>query len=855
MKKIVGSIVLGLVIANNAGAVKVTDIKYIGCERIEKETISTYFPIQVGDECDTETINEALKALKETNFFRDVKVRMSGSTVIVEVQEAPMINKISFEGNSKLSDADIKKAIKLGSHEPLSPAKVKEVQQGLLQIYRKMGRYNATVTPKIIKLKDNRVNLVYEIKEGVAAGISKIIFVGNEKISSSDLRDVIHSKVKKWFRFFVTDDIYDEDRLEEDKMIITKYYQEQGYMDARVLSAVAELAPNKASFVLTFTIDEGKLYTFDNISVKSHLAKVTEKGLDKDLFCRKGDVYCASFIEADAHKIARMVGQRGFPTVNVTPSIKRNSAKNTVGVAFNITEGEKIYISKIVISGNTKTRDHVIRREIVLQEGDAYNQSFVKMSEGKLRELGFFDKVDIQAIPDPNSPDKCILHVTVSEAPTAEAMANASYSTTSGFGFELQYNEQNFLGTGKTLSVFLGSSRAASGKSRITKEDGSTGKDDKKAKFRFLNNVQLSVSDPHIFDKDMEGSVSFHRNVNSIFDAFNTNEIGIGLGLSYELSPRWTQDWGYTLDRRKFQDVSKTASPIILAQVQKRDGDKVSTKSATNILSELRHTIAYNTYFIRGLKGSMSVSLATSIAGFGGNARHIKNVLTGVYVMPVFRRSKLSFSLSTGMINKLGGKDPNIMDSFIYGADSFRGFEYAGVGPIASTLMQTNEKARQDIITWNNNHLPAQQKVVPDPAYRSQKDFLGAKKFWKGTIEYTFPLGLPEELQFRGFIFTDIGALWDAPNKKNKFIEAQGGQPAIADKAGLEHDPIVFKMEDNTTVKGQKIFDKCKIRQSIGLGISFVTPFGPIKLTYAKPITKGKYDEQQRFLFGFSSSF
>lgn len=857
MRKIIGSVVLGLAIINNAGAVKVTSIKYIGCERIEKETISTYFPIQIGDECGTETINEALKALKETNFFSDVKVRMSGSTVIVEVKESPIINKISFEGNSKLSDSDIKKAIKLGSHEPLSPAKVKEVQQALLQIYRKMGRYNATVKPKIIKLKENRVNLVYEIKEGVAAGISKIIFIGNDKIKSSDLRDVIHSKVKKWFRFFVTDDIYDADRLEEDKMIIEKYYHEQGYMDARVLSATAELAPNKSSFVLTFTIDEGNLYTFDSISVKSHLAKVTEQGLEKDLYCRKGDVYSASFIEADASRIARMVGQRGFPTVSVTPKITRNLAKNTVGVVFNITEGEKIYVSKIVISGNTKTRDHVIRREIVLQEGDAYNQSFVRMSESKIKDLGFFDKVDIQAIPDPNSPDKCILHVTVTEAPTAEAMANAAYSTTSGLGFDLQYNEQNFFGTGKTLSVFLGSSRTTSGKSRITKEDGSTGKDNSKAKFRFLNNVQVSVTDPHIFDKDMEGSVSFHRNVSSIFDGFNSNELGVGFGLSYELSRHWEQSWGYTLDRRKFQDVSKTASPIILAQVQKRDGDKVSTKSATNILSELRHTIAYNTYFIRGLKGSMSVSLATSIAGFGGNARHIKNVLTGVYVMPVFRRTKLSFSLSTGMINKLGGKDPNIMDSFIYGADSFRGFEYAGVGPIASTLTQTNEKQIAAVIASNAAIPPGGAGPllpVPAPAYRSQKDFLGAKKFWKGTIEYTFPLGLPEELQFRGFIFTDIGSLWSAPNKKNKYIEEQAGQPAIADSAKLEHDPIAFKM-DESHVKGQKIFDKSKIRQSIGLGISFVTPFGPIKLTYAKPIQKGKYDEQQRFLLGFQSSF
>ncbi len=836
VKKTTALIMLSLILACGAEATKVTAIKYIGCERIEQETISTYLPIQVGDDCDDESINDALKALKGTGFFSDVKVKMNGSVVIVEVKEAPTLDKVRFEGNSKISDRDIKKAIKLGSHEVLSPEKVKEIQQSLLEQYRKMGRYDAKVNPKIIKRKDNRVDLVFEIDEGHAAGISKIIFIGNEKISSSDLRDIIYSKVKRWYRFFVTDDIYDADRMEEDKQAIAKYYHEQGYINARVISAVAELAPNKQSFILTFTIDEGEQYSFDKVAVKSNVAKVSPKGLEKDLYCRKGDMYKESYVEIDTTNIARQIGKSGFPTVNVSPKLIKNPTHKTVDVTFNIAEGEKVYISKIIISGNTKTRDSVIRREIILEEGDAYNQSFVKMSEYRLKDLGYFQKVDIQAMPDPNSPDKCILHVSVEEAPTAEAMVAASYSSSDGIGIDLTYNEKNFFGTGKTLSVFLGSSRSVSGRSRTIDENGSKSKEKQKEKFRFLNNVQVEVSDPHIFDKDMEGSIAGHRYVSSRFDGFNIKELGGSLGLSYDLSTHFNQSWEYEWDYRKFQDVSKGVSPLILDQVQKHNGNMLSSTSAKNNLSSLKHTIGYSTHFIRGLKGSFSVSLATQVAGLGGHAKHLKNELTGAYVMPAFRKTSLTFSLSGGIMSKLGGKQSHIADSFMLGMESFRGFEYAGVGPFASTAY----KVSKDGVT------PAK--------YAARRDFLGARKYWKGTIEYAFPLGLPEELQFRGFVFTDFGTLWDASRKKSKYLNIDKDAEKI-EAGGVKHEKATFTGFENSTVAGHKILDRKKIRQSIGFGVSFVTPFGPIKLTYALPIRKEKYDETQRFILGFSSTF
>lgn len=802
----ISKILLLVPLCLNVNALNITRIDTTGNTRIEKETIESYLPIQVGDECDQDSINEALKALNKTGFFESIDIKIKGSVLQINVKEYPIINKISFEGNSKLSDSDIKKAIKLKSNEILSPAKIREVQQGLLATYRTMGRYNASVNPKIIKLNDNRVNLVFEIKEGNSAGIGRIIFVGNNNISSSELNDVIYSKVKRWYRFFVTDDIYDADRMQEDCQAIEKYYRDNGYANARVISNVAELSSDKKEFVLTFTIDEGSLSTFGNLSVKSHIKQVSDKGLSNDLYCKTGERFNESLLQFDSANIAKLISKRGISAIQVTPQLIKNPVKNTVDVIFNIEEGEKVYISKIIIKGNTKTRDYVIRREIILEEGDAYNKSFVDMTENKLRDLGFFQKVDIQALPDPNSPDKCILQVEVEETPTAEAMAAASYSTTDGIGIDLTYNEKNFFGTGKALSVFLGSSKSKVGKSREIGPDGRTHKVSRKERFRFLNNVQVAVSDPHIFGKDMEGSVAAHRYVSSSFDGFDVKELGGSLGLSYSLSSKLYQSWEYLAAKRKFDDVADNVSPIIRHQTMT---DNYSKEGKCGI-SSLKHTIGFRENFYRGLKGRFDASLSTTVAGLGGNARHLKNEILTSYTMPVFRKSSLSLSLSAGLLSKLGGKQPHIVDSFQLGLESFRGFEYAGFGPFSETSYRGNKKRR---------------------------DFIGATKYWKGTIEYTFPLGLPEELMFRGFAFSDFGTLWDAPDKGKGYINPNGT---------CTFDP---------NVTGHKILDNKKIRASVGFGISFVTPFGPLKLTYAIPVKKEKYDEQYRFLIGFSTTF
>jgi outer membrane protein insertion porin family len=824
-------------------AVNISKIECVGNNRIESETIEAYLPIQKGDECDEDSINEALKALSQTGLFEKVNINMKGSVLVVSVKEFPIINKISFEGNSKLSDKDIRKTIRLKEREALSPAKIKEIQQGLLEAYRKNGRYNASINPKVIKLPDDRVNLVFEINEGVAAGIGRIVFVGNREVSSSDLRDVMKSKIKRWYRFFATDDIYDPDRLSEDKIEIEKYYHNTGYANAKVLSAVAELSSNKKEFVLTFTIDEGDLYKLGNVSVKSSIPKIKVEELKKDLYCKSGDRFNSSLMEVDVKNITREIGKNGISAVNVTTKTTMNPIKKTVDVVYEITEGEKVYISKIVINGNTKTRDHIVRREVLLEEGDAYNKALVDMTQSNLDDLDFFKKVDVQTLPDPNSPDKCILQVSVEEKPTAEAMVSANYSTLGGIGVDLTYNDRNFFGTGKNFNVLLGSGREKSGKSREI-VNGKTKEVGGKEKFRFLNNVYVGVTDPHLFDKDIEGSISGYRNMTSAWDGFDIKQLGGSVGISYDLSSKFTQSWEYEAANRKFYDVSRYASPLIRCQTQK---SKFKKDGKCN-LSSLKHTISYHTFFLTGIRGSLNVGLSTSVAGLGGDAKHLKNELFGSYTIPVFRKSALTFGLSAGLLSKFGGKDPNIIDSFMLGAEDFRGFEYAGMGPCSETLREIKVKNKEG-------------KTIPDKSIR--RNFIGGKKFWKGTIEYSFPLGLPEELQFRGFVFTDFGTIWDPTNKGKSCLKKKAGAIEYSGKYSGKYSKLIPKVKgfDNRSckfddkVRGHRLLDKRKIRQSIGLGISFITPFGPIKLTYAKPIRKEKYDEQYRLLFGFATTF
>lgn len=816
----------------------ISKIEYVGCQRVDRETVESYLPLQVGNQYDSYMVNESLKSLYATGFYEDVKIEMNGNILVVNVKEYPIINKISFEGNSKISDRELNDVIKLKTREILSPSKVREIQQGLLETYRKMGRYNASVTPKIIKLENNRVNLVFEINEGNSAGIENIVFVGNENFSSSELRDVVSSKIKRWYRFFVNDDIYDNDRMNEDKTLLYRHYREHGFANVSILSSVAELSANKKGFVLTFTVDEGKIYKFDKIEVKSHIKKLDTKGLDGDFYCKKGDIYNIVLIDADLADLVKKVSNKGFASIKIFPEMKKNSKDRTVSLIYHVTEINKIYISKIVVKGNHRTRDHVIRREIPLHEGDALNDTLLANAENNIRGLGFFKSVNVETLPDSNSPDKCVVQVQVEEQSTGEVVVSGSYSTSDGFGLDLSYNERNFYGSGKSFGVSVGSGRTRCGRSYEILPDGSERRIARKSKFKFCNSVVVSAADPHLFDKDMEGSISIYRYTSSRFNGFSTKELGTTVGVSYDLTTKIQQGFDYTLSNRKFDDIDSDASPIIKYQTLKHDKDGIvrDGQPGKSNLSSIKHSINYTTSFLTGLKGSFRTGLNTTVAGVGGDAKHLKNELYGTYVMTVSKKSTLKFAASYGVLSKVGNKRPMIVDSFTLGLDSFRGFDDCGFGPMSETTRAVYSQSEQ------------REKLS------IRKDYIGSSKYWKGTVEFKFPIGLPEELQFRGFVFTDFGTAWGAPEKGKKLFQEikENGYKCISSTA--EKRTIKGKPLDGRLIN-HEILDSKKIRSSIGFGVSFITPFGPMVFTYAIPVRKEKYDEQQRFLVGFSTTF
>lgn len=822
-------------------AQKISKIEYIGYQRVEKETLESYLPIQVGDEYDESVFNESLKALYATGFYEEVNIDMKNGVLTVTVKEYPIINKVSFEGNSKISDTELNDAVKLKIREVISPAKIKEIQQQLLETYRNMGRYNASVNPKIIKLDNNRVNLVFEINEGKSAGIDKINFVGNENFSSGELRDVISSKIKRWYRFFVHDDIYDNNRLNEDKALLYRFYRENGYANIQIRSSIAELSSDKKGFVITFTIDEGDIYTIDKVDVKSHVKKLKVDGLMDDFYCKKGDMYNIVLIDADLSDLIKKVGSRGFASVRIMPEVIKDPLKKKISVIYHIAEGNKMYISKIIIKGNTKTRDNIIRREIPIHEGDALNETLISTAESNIRRLGFFKTVNVETVPDANAPDKCVVEVNVEEQSTAEAVVSASYSTLSGVGLELAYNERNFFGTGKTFGVSIGSGKARTGR-EYKEENGKLVQVNRTSKFKFFNSVVVNAADPHFLDKDMEGSISAYKYSQSRFDGFSTDELGTTVGVSYALTPKIQQGWDYTINKRSFTDIAPYASPIIRYQTMKHeaDGSVSNVKPEKSLLSSVKHSISYSTSFLTGLKGFFKTGLNTTFAGVGGDAKHLKNEVFGAYAFPVWKKATLKFGATYGLLTKIGNSSPLIADSFALGLDSFRGFDDCGFGPNSET---TREITTIDLKT---------AKVGKKPYVT--RDYIGASQYWKGTVELKFPVGFPEELQFRGFTFTDFGTAWDAPEKGKDIFTQYNGEKNIfgGDKITYKYDADALK---NGPVVGHKIDDSKKIRVSVGLGVSFLTPFGPMVFTYAIPVVKEKNDIEQRFLVGFKTSF
>ncbi len=423
-----------------------------GNRRVEAETVRSYFNVSPGERLDNYKIDQALKALYATGLFQDVRISQAGGKLVVTVVESPVINRVAFEGNKKIKDDQLSGEVQSKTRGTLSRPTVQADVQRIVEIYRRNGRFDARVVPKIIDLPNNRVDLVFEINEGEKTGIKKIVFVGNKVYGDQRLKDEIKTNETSWFwvvAFFQSADIYDPDRIEADRDLLRRFYLKHGYADIRVVSAVSVYDPEKKGFIVTFTIDEGARYRFGKIDIVSSVAAVDPRSLYSRTRAGAGDVYNAEAVEKSVENLSIEVARRGYPFAVVRPRGDRDQITHTDRcLTFTVEDGPRVYIERINVRGNTRTRDYVIRREFDVGEGDAFNRALVDRAERRLKNLNYFKSVKITNEPG-SAPDRIVVNVDVEEIPTGEFSIAGGYSTASGWLAELSVSERNLLGQGQ----------------------------------------------------------------------------------------------------------------------------------------------------------------------------------------------------------------------------------------------------------------------------------------------------------------------------------------------------------------------------------------------------------------------
>jgi outer membrane protein insertion porin family len=722
-----------------------------GNQRIESETIRSYMTIHVGDQYDPEKVDNSLKALFATGLFGDVSIAHDPGALTVHVAENPIINKVAFEGNRKIGADALKKEVQLQPRMVFSRARVQSDVQRIIELYRRSGRFAATVEPKIIKLSQNRVNLVFEISEGDVTKVRGIEFIGNKHYSDNRLAAVIATKQAHWWRFFSGADTYDPDRLTYDREALRRFYLSEGYADFRVVSAVADLTRDRRAFYITFTIEEGNRYKFGEVKIKTALKQLHAKALAPLVETKTGTTFNADQINKTVDALTYAAGEAGYAFVDIRPEIHRDRKARTVAITYDIVEGPRVYVERINISGNVRTREYVIRREFRLAEGDAFNTAKLDRSKQRINALGFFNKVDVSQ-EQGSAPDRTVVDVEVEEKSTGEFSLGAGFSTSDAVLGEISITERNLLGRGQYARIGL------------------------LASFR-RQEIDLSFTEPYFLGRHQSAGFDIYRTRTDFQDesSFDSSTTGLTLRTGLPLSEHLTLSGRYTLRNDRISNVDHGAS-ILIKEAQ-----------GSELTSSLGYRLSYDRRNdpTRPTKG-FDVDLHQDFAGVGGSVRYIRSEISYESYYPITDNVIASLRLSDGYIFGLG-QDVHITDRFFRGGSSFRGFDIAGIGP-------------RDL---NSKH----------------NDALGGNAYYQGTAEISFPLGLPKEFGILGSVFTDVGSLWDIDKTA----------PGVVDDKG--------------------------IRASVGVGIFWESPFGPVRVDFAKAVKKERYDETQFFRFNVGTRF
>ena len=728
----------------------IESIEVRGNQRIEAPTIRSYMTVGVGDPFDPVRLDESLKNLFATGLFDDVLLRREGDRLVVNVVENPIINRIAFEGNLRLDDGLLESEVQLRPRVVYTRSRVQNAVNRILELYRRNGRFAATVEPKVIELSENRVDLVFEINEGPLTEVERIIFIGNQAFGDEQLRGVIQTKESAWYRFLSSDDTYDPDRLLFDQELLRRFYLGRGYADFNVRSAIAELSPDGRSFIITFTVEEGDRYRFGTIDLESRLRDLEPAELRALLETREGEIYNADEIEDSIIALTEEIGKLGYAFVEINPQASKREEEDLIDLTYVINEGERVYIERIDIVGNVRTLDEVIRREFRLSEGDAFNTALLRRSRQRIQELGYFESVEMRTGAG-SSPDRTEIEVEVSERSTGELSFGAGFSTSDGPLGDIRLTERNLLGRGQTVRANL----TVSGRTQ---------------------QIDFSFTEPYFLDRDFAAGFDLFRRTTDFQDegSFDQTTTGGTLRGSYPLTEQLRHGLRFTVRQDEIEDVREDASRFI----RDEEGEDLTVLIGQTLTYDVRDTAFLPTegYLLR---------FEQDLAGLGGDTQFLRHELLATYYYPFAPDWVLNIAGRGGFIFGYGGEDVRLFDRFFLGGATLRGFEFAGVGP-------------RDVTTG---------------------DALGGNLLGTGTVEMRFPLGLPEELRMFGRAFLEGGTLTE--------VDAEG--PEIADSGSL--------------------------RAAGGIGLSWLSPLGPIAVDLSQAFVKEDEDETEVFRISFGTRF
>jgi outer membrane protein insertion porin family len=701
-----------------------------GNERIENETILAYLPVQVGDTVGAGQIDASIKALFATELFSDVAVEMQGGDLIVSVVENPIINQVVFEGNSNVKDDKLKDEVTVRPRGIYTKAKVESDVQRIVELYRRDGRISATVTAQIVALPQKRVDLIFHIVEGKKSSIERIEFLGAKRFSANDLRGIISTKETRFYRFLSAKAVYDPDQVDYDQELLRKYYRNRGYFDFRIVNAIAELAQDKNGFVLTYTLDEGARYKFGKLTVNTELKRLNGAVLRQLLPIRQGQLYQDEKIEQATDALTFAAGAAGFAFVEVEPHFTANRANHTVDVAFDVKEGPRVYVERIDVVGNNETLDYVIRRELLLSEGDAYNRVLVDRSKLQVKALGFFKDVDISQVPG-SAPDRTVLQVKVTEQPTGELSFSAGYSTVDKLVADIGVSQRNFGGRGEDARAELsvGSIR---------------------------QQLSLSFTEPRFLGRDLSAGWDLYayRYDFTQYAGYVTSSIGGDVHVGFPLSPYLSMQLRYALhsDNVSVSSVQCGPTPTLSTLICDQQGATITIAPGYTLRWDHRNDPVNPT---RGFE----IQLSQDFAGLGGSVRYIKTSADGGWYHGFTPNFILSVTGQAGYVGGWGGDTVRINDRFFAGGGNgggtiFRGFQVAGIGP---------------------------RDITPGLGGEA----LGGKLYAVGAVEETFPNFLPEQYGIHTSAFTQFGTLGLLDNVDKRQAGTLLANPFVRDNVAL----------------------------------------------------------------------